>query len=251
MMEDTLEEIKYFFYVQRELYGSKRLLSVDLKEQPGESYTPVKKAPDLPVKESPDTSKSEPAREKSVMNSDHPLVKFYHDIRQCQKCALGQSRTHFVFGTGNPDADLMFVGEAPGRDEDLQGKPFVGRAGQLLTVMLQAIDLKRENVFIANVLKCRPPNNRDPLPEEIEKCEPYLIKQIELIKPKLIVALGRFASASLLRTKVALATLREDIHDYNGVPLIVTYHPAALLRNPQIKADAWEDLKKIRAYLRQ
>jgi len=251
MMEDTLEEIKNFFYVQRELYGSKRILSVDLKDQPGESYTPVKKIPDQPAKASPDTSKSEPVREKSVMYSDHPLVKFYHDIRQCQKCVLGQSRTHFVFGTGNPDADLMFVGEAPGRDEDLQGKPFVGRAGQLLTVMLQAIDLKRENVFIANVLKCRPPNNRDPLPEEIEKCEPYLIKQIELIKPKLIVALGRFASASLLRTKVALATLREDIHDYNGVPLIVTYHPAALLRNPQIKADAWEDLKKIKAYLRQ
>ncbi len=251
MIEDTLEEIKNFFYVQRELYGSKRLLSVNIKDRPGESATPVKKEPAQAVEKSPDTSSSEPVREKSAVYPDHPLVKFYHDIRECQKCLLGKSRTHFVFGIGNPDADLMFVGEAPGRDEDLQGKPFVGRAGQLLTLMLQAIDLRRGDVFIANVLKCRPPNNRDPLPEEIAQCEPYLMQQIELIKPKLIVALGRFASASLLRTKVALATLREDVHDYNGVPLIVTYHPAALLRNPQIKAEAWEDLKKIRAYLRQ
>jgi uracil-DNA glycosylase family 4 len=121
----------------------------------------------------------------------------------------------------------------------------------LLTLMLQAIQLRREDVFIANVLKCRPPNNRDPLPEEIDKCEPYLMKQIELIAPKLIVTLGRFASASLLRTKAALGTLREDIHYYNNVPLIVTYHPAALLRNPQLKKNAWEDLKKILVFLKQ
>jgi DNA polymerase len=145
----------------------------------------------------------------------------------------------------------MFVGEAPGRDEDLKGIPFVGRAGQLLTLMLQAIDLNREDVFIANVLKCRPPNNRDPQPDEIEKCEPYLLKQIELISPKLIVTLGRFASASLLRTKSALGSLREQLHDYNQVPLIVTYHPAALLRNPQLKRQAWEDLKKISEYLKK
>jgi len=144
----------------------------------------------------------------------------------------------------------MFVGEAPGRDEDLQGIPFVGRAGQLLTLMLQAINLRREEVFIANVLKCRPPNNRDPEAEEIEQCEPYLLKQIELISPKLIVTLGRFASASLLRTKEALGKLREDVHDYNHVPLIVTYHPAALLRNPQLKGQAWEDLKKISSLLK-
>jgi DNA polymerase len=144
----------------------------------------------------------------------------------------------------------MLIGEAPGRDEDLQGIPFVGRAGQLLTLMLSAIDLKREDVFIANVLKCRPPNNRDPLPEEIDKCEPYLLKQIDLIAPRLIVAMGRFAAASLLRSRAALGTLRGELHTYNEVPLIVTYHPAALLRNPQLKKETWEDLKKISAYLK-
>jgi uracil-DNA glycosylase family 4 len=143
----------------------------------------------------------------------------------------------------------MFVGEAPGRDEDLQGKPFVGRAGQLLNLMLHAIGLKREDVFIANVLKCRPPSNRDPLPAEVQKCEPYLLKQIDMISPKLIVALGRIASASLLNTKASLGDLRNQIHTYNQVPLVVTYHPAALLRNPQLKRQAWEDLKKILTYL--
>lgn len=237
-MDDYLDEVKKFFQFQKELYGPIRFLSATPGKDPAVP-APVRgsEVPAVaPVKANP--------------AGQGPLAAFYQEIHTCTKCALGHARTNFVFGTGNPDADLMFVGEAPGRDEDLQGKPFVGRAGQLLTLMLQAIDLRREDVFIANVLKCRPPNNRDPLPEEIEKCEPYLLKQIDLIKPKLIVALGRFASASLLRTKVALATLRESVHDYNGVPLIVTYHPAALLRNPQMKAEAWVDLKKISAYLR-
>ncbi len=248
-MEYPLEEIKNFFRTQKVLYGPNRLLSVRLKDQPDENDPAVAEHADYATQKTPDVHEKPPAREKSNDLHDHPLVNFYHEIKNCTECALGHTRTHFVFGTGNPNADLMFAGEAPGRDEDLQGKPFVGRAGQLLTLMLQAIDLSREDVFIANVLKCRPPNNRDPLPEEIGQCEPYLLKQIDLIKPRLIVALGRFASASLLRTKSALAALREDVHDYNGVPLIVTYHPAALLRNPQLKAQAWEDLKKIRTFL--
>ncbi len=167
----------------------------------------------------------------------------------CTPLDLKALAVGFVFGEGSAQADLMLIGEAPGRDEDLKGIPFVGRAGQLLTLMLQSINLKRDEVFIANVLKCRPPNNRDPQPDEIEKCEPYLLKQIEMISPKLIVTLGRFASASLLRTKSALGTLREEIHNYNQVPLLVTYHPAALLRNPQLKKRAWEDLKKISDFL--
>jgi len=203
--------------------------------------------PEIELKE----DKTEATEDLPLDENTGPLNSFYHEIKGCMKCALGATRTNFVFGEGSADADLMLIGEAPGKDEDLTGIPFVGRAGQLLTLMLQSINLKREEIFIANVLKCRPPNNRDPQPDEIEKCEPYLLKQIEMISPKLIVTLGRFASASLLRTKSALGTLREDIHKYNQVPLIVTYHPAALLRNPQLKRQAWEDLKKISDYLKK
>lgn len=174
------------------------------------------------------------------------LETFQHDIENCQKCPLGKTRTHFVFGAGNPHADLMFIGEAPGRDEDLQGVPFVGRAGQLLDKILAAIQLSREEVFIANVLKCRPPNNRDPLPEEVEQCEPYLRHQIALIKPKLIVALGRVAAKTLLRVEDSLKNMRQKSFTYEGVDLRVTYHPAALLRNSGFKPAAWEDFQQIR-----
>jgi uracil-DNA glycosylase len=167
-------------------------------------------------------------------------------VEKCLRCPLGDSRTHFVFGSGNPHADIMFVGEAPGAEEDLQGLPFVGRAGQLLTRMIESIKLNREDVYITNVLKCRPPGNRDPLPAEIEKCEPILIRQIELIKPRIICALGRIAGQTLLRTAATLGALRGKVHDYHGVKLVVTYHPAALLRNPNWKRPTWEDLKFLR-----
>ncbi|MCF7822541.1 MAG: uracil-DNA glycosylase [Candidatus Marinimicrobia bacterium] len=179
------------------------------------------------------------------------LNEFREKIMHCQNCPLGSSRTNFVFGTGNPDADLMFVGEAPGESEDLEGIPFVGRAGKLLDDILKAIDLKREDVYIANVLKCRPPNNRDPNKEEIEQCEPYLLKQIELIKPKLLVALGRISATTLLRSKDSLTAMRGRIFDYHGTDMLVTYHPAALLRNPNWKRPAWDDFKKIRELYRQ
>ncbi|PIZ64426.1 MAG: uracil-DNA glycosylase, partial [Candidatus Marinimicrobia bacterium CG_4_10_14_0_2_um_filter_48_9] len=168
------------------------------------------------------------------------------EISGCQNCALGASRTKFVFGVGDPNADLMLIGEAPGRDEDLRGEPFVGRAGQLLDKILAAIDLNRDEVFIANVLKCRPPNNRDPLPAEVEQCEPYLWHQIELIKPKLIVALGRIAAMTLLKVEDTLKNMRLQEYTYQGVDLRVTYHPAALLRNSNFKRPAWEDFQKIR-----
>ena len=161
---------------------------------------------------------------------------------------LGKTRTNLVFGVGDPMAKLMFVGEALGRDEDLQGEPFVGRAGQLLTKIIEAISMKRSDVYIANVLKCRPPENRNPLPEEIVLCMPYLIKQIEIIQPKVLCALGTFAAQTLLSTKAPVGTLRGKFHEYKGIPMMVTYHPAYLLRNPNDKAKVWDDMKKVRDF---
>jgi DNA polymerase len=168
----------------------------------------------------------------------------------CSRCKLhAQGRTQVVFGVGNPDADLMFVGEAPGADEDLQGIPFVGRAGQLLTKMIEAINLRRDDVYIANVIKCRPPGNRNPEPDEIARCEPFLFQQIDAIRPKVIVALGSFAAKTLLRSEESISRLRGRVYDFHGAQLIPTFHPSFLLRSPDRKRDAWEDLKKARALL--
>ena len=165
------------------------------------------------------------------------LNEFGTSISTCKKCNLGQHRNKFVFGVGDSHADLMLVGEAPGREEDLKGEPFVGRAGKLLDKILSSIKMDRhKNVYICNVLKCRPPQNRDPLPNEVEKCEPYLLHQINLIKPKLIVALGRISGTTLLRVDDTLKSMRGRLHDYHGTPLLVTYHPAALLRNSNLKS---------------
>jgi len=168
----------------------------------------------------------------------------------CTRCKLhGQGRQQVVFGVGNPAADLMFVGEAPGADEDTQGIPFVGRAGQLLTKMIEAINLRRDDVYIANVIKCRPPGNRNPEPDEIAQCEPFLFRQIDAIQPKVIVALGSFAAKTLLRSDESISRLRGRIYDFHGAKLIPTFHPSFLLRSPDRKRDAWEDLKKARALL--
>jgi len=167
-------------------------------------------------------------------------------ICNCQKCSLGQTRTKFVFGVGNPNSDIVIVGEAPGADEDAQGEPFVGRAGQLLNKILIASGFKREEVYICNILKCRPPGNRNPMPYEIEKCEPYLKYQLNLIKPKLILALGKFAADTLLNLRLPLNKMREKVHVYNGIKTMVTFHPAALLRNPQWKRPTWEDMQQFR-----
>lgn len=177
------------------------------------------------------------------------LDQIRSELGDCQRCRLGQARTRLVFGVGNPDADLIFVGEAPGRDEDLKGEPFVGKAGQLLTRIIEAIDLSREAVYICNVIKCRPPENRNPLPDEIESCEPFLLKQVEAIKPKVICALGKFAAQTLLKTEAPISTLRGLFHDYHGIPLMPTYHPAYLLRNPGMKRQVWEDVQKIQKKL--
>lgn len=177
------------------------------------------------------------------------LDELRREMLACHKCPLGKTRTNLVFGVGDPMANLMFVGEAPGRDEDLQGEPFVGRAGQLLTKIIEAIGLNRRDVYIANVLKCRPPGNRNPLPEEIALCIPYLLKQIEMIQPKVLCALGTFAAQTLLNTKAPVGMLRGKFHDYKSIPMMVTFHPAYLLRNPNDKAKVWEDMKKVRDLL--
>jgi DNA polymerase len=168
------------------------------------------------------------------------------EVAQCEKCSLCRTRTQTVFGVGNPNADLVFVGEAPGAEEDRRGEPFVGRAGQLLTDIIEkGMKLRRDDVYICNVLKCRPPENRDPNPEEVHYCEPYLVQQLQLIAPKVICALGKHAAQTLLRTDAPIGRLRGQWHSYQGIPLRVTYHPAYLLRNPADKVKTWEDIKEV------
>lgn len=185
--------------------------------------------------------------------SDETLDDIRRDLGECRRCKLASTRTNIVFGEGSPKAELMFVGEGPGADEDATGRPFVGRAGQLLTKMIEAIDLKREDVYIANVVKSRPPGNRAPESDEVKACIPFLFRQIAAIRPKLIVALGNPAMQALLDTKIGITKMRGHLQDYPRVPgikVLPTFHPAYLLRSPDKKREAWEDLKKVRAFLR-
>ena len=178
------------------------------------------------------------------------LAEIRMEIGDCTRCKLCSTRTNIVFGVGNPNADLMFVGEAPGADEDEQGEPFVGRAGQLLTKIIEAMGFERSDVYIANILKCRPPNNRPPEPDEVATCEPFLFKQIDSIKPKVIVALGTHAAHTLLKIDTPISKIRGQVLDYRGdVKVVPTFHPAYLLRSPDRKRDVWEDMKKVRALL--
>jgi len=184
-------------------------------------------------------------------NPAEALVAVRTDIGDCTRCKLhAMGRRQIVFGVGNPEADLMFVGEAPGADEDIQGIPFVGRAGQLLTKIIEAIGLARGDVYIANVIKCRPPGNRNPEPDEVDTCEPFLFQQIDIIKPKVIVALGKFGAQTLLRTLDPISRLRGRVYDYRGAKLIPTFHPAYLLRNPASKREVWEDMKVVKGLLK-
>jgi uracil-DNA glycosylase len=217
------------------------------------------------AKGKPPAVKPPPAQESSLLrgmpndffadNSKPLQAKSLEELRaaigDCQRCKLCSGRTHLVFGVGNPKAKLMFVGEGPGRDEDLQGEPFVGRAGQLLTdIITKGMGLKREDVYIANVVKCRPPENRNPEPDEVAACEPFLKKQIDLIRPKIIVGLGKFAVQTLLQSKVPITKVRGNWHSYHGIKLMPTFHPAYLLRNPADKKLVWEDIKKVIKELR-
>jgi len=185
-------------------------------------------------------------------NAADALAAVRVEIGDCTRCKLHTlGRRQIVFGVGRPDADLMFVGEAPGADEDIQGIPFVGRAGQLLTKIIEAIGLTRDDVYIANVIKCRPPQNRNPEQDEVDTCEPFLFQQVDVIKPKVVVALGTFAARALLRTLDPISRLRGRVYDYRGAKLIPTFHPAYLLRNPSSKRDVWEDMKLVRTLLTQ
>ena len=176
---------------------------------------------------------------------EHDLEAVRTELGDCRRCPLGDRRQHLVFGEGNPSAELVFVGEAPGADEDAQGRPFVGRAGQLLTKIIAAMGLKREEVYICNILKCRPPGNRNPLPDEIAACEPFLIRQLGVIRPRVICAMGSIAAHALLKSEAPISVLRGRFHSYQGVPLMPTYHPAYLLRNPGAKKQVWEDVQGI------
>jgi uracil-DNA glycosylase len=184
---------------------------------------------------------------KTVANDS--LLKIREDIGDCQRCRLGKTRTHIVFADGNPKAELVFVGEGPGADEDASGVPFVGRAGKLLTQMIEAMGLQRKDVYICNVVKCRPPGNRPPEPDEVTTCSPFLVRQLEVINPKVIVALGATAAKTLLETETGISKFRGQWLDFRGKKLMATYHPAYLLRNPPAKGEVWKDLQKVMAEL--
>ena len=235
MSNNTKKEIIKALTLQKEIFGD------DL-------FIPKKKRTTNVVKEASHMY-NEPElfpEEKEDWQKTTSLEDLEKLICNCTKCVLSKNRNKFVFGSGNPNSDVLVIGEGPGAEEDKQGLPFVGRAGKLLTDMLKAIKFEREEVYIGNVVKCRPPENRTPLPDEMETCLPYLHKQFELIKPKLILCLGLTAARGLLRKRESLGELRKHIYEYESAKVIVTYHPAALLRNPHWKKDAWEDLKKFR-----
>ncbi|MDD5711242.1 MAG: uracil-DNA glycosylase [Smithellaceae bacterium] len=183
--------------------------------------------------------------EKARSDSPHSLEEVRAELGDCRRCLLCETRRHLVFGEGNPTARLVFVGEAPGEEEDRQGRPFVGRAGQLLTKIIEAMGLKREDVYICNILKCRPPKNRNPEPMEIKACEPFLIRQLRAIGPEIICALGTFSAKTLLKTDVPITVMRGQFYSYEGIKLMPTYHPAYLLRNPAAKKQVWEDIQLI------
>lgn len=217
------------------------------RERPGEAL-------DLPAAPAPAPADPAGAGEGPVANAPATALAAIRDElgTDCDRCKLHRlGRRQVVFGVGNPNARLMFVGEAPGRDEDEQGIPFVGRAGQLLTKMIEAMGYRREDVYIANVIKCRPPENRNPMPDEVAACEPFLFRQVEAIRPAVIVALGTFAAQALLKTMDSISKLRGRVFTYGGARLVPTFHPAYLLRSPERKRDAWEDLKKAKALLEQ
>lgn len=248
-MERLLSDITHLLARERELFGE------DVLSEPPASLMPAREPA------SPHASRHAPPGANDLMLFDTPgpvpasepwagaesLAALDDMICTCVKCPLGRTRTKFVFGTGSPKATLMLVGEAPGADEDAQGEPFVGRAGQLLNKILEAIGFRRDDVYICNILKCRPPNNRKPQGEEVEQCIPYLRKQIQLVQPALILCLGLTAAENLLGTTESLGRLRGRTLYYEGTPVMVTYHPAALLRNPNWKRPTWEDVQAARA----
>lgn len=247
--KDIFQKAIDYLKQHKELYGDEINIKAPLSDS-NEEINEEKKDTE-PV---PSNSKIEILEKPSGLFTEAPnwilansLEDLYNKIHTCKKCPLGHTRKNFVFGEGNPNADIMIIGEAPGADEDEQGRPFVGKAGQLLTKILTAIDLTRDEVFIGNIIKCRPPNNRKPEQTEINECKPYLDKQIELIQPAFILALGATSIDALMGKKHIMKKIRGEVMDYHGARTLVTYHPAYLLRNPNAKRDVWQDVKKLRA----
>ena len=228
-------------FEQLSFFSELGVTHLDLRGKPGDAEAKREMAGESPLV---DQGPVEPA---SLLS----LEAVREELGECARCKLHSGRTTIVFGVGSPDADLMFVGEAPGADEDAQGLPFVGRAGQLLTKIIEAIQLKREQVYIANILKCRPPGNRDPQPDEVASCEPFLFKQVESVRPMIIVALGKYAAQTLLRTTEPISRLRGRYFEYRGALLMPTFHPSYLLRNPSSKREVWIDMQQVRATLRE
>jgi len=223
----------------RELLGALRDYLEDLRDS-GVDALPLEQPQGMPGRvAAADAQPDQPVAGRET------LAAIRADLGDCQRCGLVKGRKNIVFGVGNPAASLMFVGEAPGRDEDIQGEPFVGEAGQLLTKIIQAMGLGREDVYICNVLKCRPPENRNPHQEEIEACGPFLLRQVKAIAPRAIIALGTFATQTLLESKEPISRLRGRFHDYHGVPLMPTFHPAFLLRSPEKKREVWADVQQV------
>ena len=243
---DTIQEIRNVIASVKFALEQERELGFETLAVPASAAATV---PDVVQQEADDLFAAAPDSLPQDPRSQMAMADLKTDALACERCDLCRTRQNVVFGAGSEQADLVFVGEAPGADEDRQGEPFVGRAGQLLTNIIQAMKLERNDVYILNVLKCRPPQNRNPQPFEIEQCSPYLQRQLECIRPKAICALGTFAVQTLLRTTEPISRLRGRFHTYQGIPLMPTYHPAYLLRNPAGKRQVWEDIQKIQARL--
>jgi DNA polymerase len=242
MSSTSKDEIIKRLKLQQEIFGDelfipKKKSITSIVKEASTNYEQSKLFPEMKEKQ---------AITKTEWEKATSLDEFEKLICDCTKCRLHEGRNKFVFGTGNPNADVLVIGEGPGAEEDKQGLPFVGRAGKLLTDMLKAIKFEREDVYIGNIVKCRPPGNRTPMQDEMDTCLPYLKKQVELINPKFILCLGLTAAKGLLKKKESLGKLRQNVFEYEGAKVIVSYHPAALLRNPHWKKDSWEDLKKLR-----
>lgn len=243
MSENIKKQFKEALKDQQMIFGDDLLLTIDIPKF--KNAVIPKPATIVQVDEiiSKDEKVISVETRNELFHSAKTIDELEGFINKCKKCTLGNSRKSFVFGAGNPNADILIIGEAPGADEDEQGKPFVGRAGKLLTDILKAIKFEREDVFIANILKCRPPNNRKPLPLEMETCFPYLRKQIELVKPKAILLLGLTAAKGILELNLSLTKMRGKVYEFEGIKTMVTFHPAALLRNPSWKRGCWEDVQ--------
>jgi DNA polymerase len=247
---DDLRELTAAFRAHLEARGRCGTLGVSLRpsprpEPPAVAARPTDDEPLTPYPTPPPVSYDDG----QVMHAGRGLTALRAEIGDCQRCKLAKGRRHIVFGTGNPEANLMFVGEAPGADEDAQGEPFVGAAGQLLNKMIQAMGYERHEVYICNVLKCRPPQNRNPEPDEISACEQFLRKQIAIVQPRVIVALGKFAAQFLCGEATPITRLRGNLRTYNEIPVMPTYHPAYLLRDESRKGEAWADLKHVMGLL--